>query len=407
MADELTGTTTVEEDVVLLEGDEKPSRDEELVEAPDGEDKLGDGDEEAEEESEEGAKSEEEPVTYYDRPSVKQIKEKYPDFFKTFPQIRDMYFRESEFSKVFPTVDDAREAASSAESFVTLRDAALNGDAKTILTAVGEADPKALHKMAGNLLSNLYDISKDAHWEAVAPVLQNVVQSFYNEGKTTNNTDLTNAALHLSKFLFNNFDVAKGKSVVKSQSPEATEELKKIEDERNKLFAEKLTGFTNSVYTEGGDGLLGLIGADRKIDPEGNLTKGMKDYVINKVIEEVNQQMQSDPEHVRMMQSLWTKAKREGFGDTWKSRLVTAYLARAKSLVPGVRAKYVSEILGTSVKSSDKTRTKVEHQNGRVEPGQSGLAAKDRPVKFSAKEIDWSKTSDLDFINDNVSLKRK
>lgn len=407
------GTTTIKEDVALLENDEevKPSGDEELEETPENKVEAPEEDEEeeaSESEDEETPEAEPEPeeVSYYDRPTVRQIKEKYPDFFKSFPQLRDMYFRESEFSKVFPTVEDAREASENSDNYIALRDSALNGDAKAILTAVAETDTKALNKMASGILPTLYDLSKDAHWAAVSPVLQNVVQSFFQDGVRSKNDDVKNAALHLSKFLFNDFEVAKGKSVV-PQVRETPEELKEIEAERAKLNGEKYAGFANTVYSEGGDGLMKLIGSEKKIDPDGNLTKGMRDYIINKVVEDVNHQMQSDPEHVRMMQNLWSKAKQSGYNGDWKSRLVSAYLARAKSLVPSIRAKYVSEVLGTSVKSSDKTRTKVELQNGRVEPGASGRAAKDRPTNYSAKDVDWGKTSDLDFLNDNVTLKRR
>lgn len=404
MADNVEGTTSVADDVELLESEEEVKSPEESEEESVDEESEESGSEEEEESKDEEEKKDEE-VTYYDRPSIKQIKEKYPDFFKSFPQLRDMYFRESEFSKVFPTVEDAREASSNSESYIALRDSALNGDARTIFTAVNEADSKALNKMAEGLLTTLYDISKDAHWTAVLPVLQNVVQSFYQEGVSSKKDDIKNAALHLSKFIFNDFEVARGKSLTPRQDPKVSEERKEIEAERAKLNSDKFAGFTNSVYSDGGDGLLRLIGGEKKIDPDGNLTKGMRDYVVNKVVEEVNHQMQSDPEHVRMMQSLWNRAKREGYSDAWKSRLVSAYLARAKSLVPTIRAKYVSEVLGTTVKSSDKTRQKVEVQNGRVEPGSSGRAAKDRPVNYSAKDVDWGRTSDLDYINDNVTLK--
>lgn len=406
MPDEQDGLGTITDDVALLEeGEEevKPSGDEELEEDEESPDKTEEDDEEEEVKTE----PKDEEVSYYDRPTIKQIKEKYPDFFKTFPQLRDMYFRESQFSKVFPTVEDAREAYENSDNYIALRDSALNGDARAILSAVDNSDSRALNKMAGNLLTTLYDISKDAHWAAVSPVLQNVVQSFYQEGIANQSDDLKNAALHLSKFLFNNFDVARGKSVVPQSSPQLEEERNKLQSEKNKFVAEKFNNFSSSVYAEGGNGLLRLIGGEKKLDPEGSLTKGMKDYIVNKIVDEVNLQMKSDPEHVRMMQSLWNKARRDGFGDQWKSRLTSAYLARAKSLIPSVRAKYVTEVLGTSAKTSDKTRQKVEGQNGRVEPGAQGRPSKDRPVRYSARDVDWGKTTDLDFLNDNVTLRKR
>ena len=107
--EDVQGTTTISDDVEFLEAptDEGPAEKGETAEVfgpqSDEQPEPEEPSDEAEDESEE---EEDEPkVTYYDRPTVKQIKDKYPDFFKSFPQLRDMYFRESEFSKVFPTID--------------------------------------------------------------------------------------------------------------------------------------------------------------------------------------------------------------------------------------------------------------------------------------------------------------
>src|SRR6266404_1233667 len=46
----------------------------------------------------------------FDRPTLKAIKEKYPNLFKDFPQLRDGYFRELQYTAIFPTIEDAKEA---------------------------------------------------------------------------------------------------------------------------------------------------------------------------------------------------------------------------------------------------------------------------------------------------------
>jgi len=41
------------------------------------------------------------PEIAFDRPTISEIKKEFPDFFKKFPQLRDSYFREIEFTKYF------------------------------------------------------------------------------------------------------------------------------------------------------------------------------------------------------------------------------------------------------------------------------------------------------------------
>jgi len=81
---------------------------EEVPEEKEEEKKEEEKKEEAKEEEEE--EEEEELELGPRRPSFKEIKEKYPDFFKTFPELREAFFRESEYTKIFPTVEDAKEA---------------------------------------------------------------------------------------------------------------------------------------------------------------------------------------------------------------------------------------------------------------------------------------------------------
>jgi len=59
---------------------------------------------------------------------LKKVKEKYPDFAKTneFRELRNAYHRETEYTNIFPTIDDAREAAENNETFQKLNHALVN-----------------------------------------------------------------------------------------------------------------------------------------------------------------------------------------------------------------------------------------------------------------------------------------
>src|SRR5438445_13483185 len=63
-----------------------------------------------EEEDEEDLVLEKDAKIPFDRPTIKAIKAEFPEFFNKFPELKESYLREIEFTKIFPTVEDAKEA---------------------------------------------------------------------------------------------------------------------------------------------------------------------------------------------------------------------------------------------------------------------------------------------------------
>jgi hypothetical protein len=127
----------------------------------------------------------------------------------------------------------------------------------------------------------------------------------------------------------------------------------------------------------------------------------MKDSITKAIIDKVVNTVKADKEFSRYKDRLWKDAKSNGYRSDDKSRIINASLARAKSLVPSIRRGLIAEALGSSPLENGKRREKLETINSRREPGSSGREAAVRDRMPSAKGIDWKKTSDLDFLNDN------
>ena len=159
-----------------------------------------------------------------------------------------------------------------------------------------------------------------------------------------------------------------------------------------------LSGLKSLVLTKDKEG-------KSRIDPEGVFSDFIKNSIIDKVMTEVQDQMQSDRDHIRYMDSLWAKAKKAGYTGDWKSSIISAYLARAKSLVPAIRSRLVSEALGTSSNINGKKSKLVETQTSRKESGSSGREAKESKT-IDSRRVDWSKTSDIDLLEDRITYKK-
>lgn len=414
-------TTSDSEDLTLL--NEEPESPESRMPSPappkekeDEEEPDKSDEEESSEEKKKAAKSEEEdedekdrgakpPV--HDRPSMQQLREAFPDLFKKFPSLRDIYYREQEFSQIFPTVEDAKEASSNATAFQDVTDKVLAADAEGIFNAIKETDSKAFLKIAENVLPTLYKISPDIHWKATVPLMQNLVRGFYLEGERRKDENVKNAADYLSDFVFGDVKVARGeRDLVPKPSQTESEELKNLNSEKAKFLVDRIDSFTRSIKTQADDALKRAVTDGSKHDPDDVFSDFIKETIVGKVMQEIDRQLTADRTHMQYMNSLWEKAKKDSFSDDWKSRILSAYLARAKSLVPSVRAKFVSEARGTSSKSSAKTREIHEKNVSRREPGTSGRDSKPSNGHLDAKRIDWSKTSDLDLLEDRVTFRK-
>src|SRR5439155_10821415 len=115
-----------------------------LGETDEGEDKGEEiGKEEEKEELTSEVSQEEEEHGIVGRPSFKDIKAKYPNLFKDFPDLREMFFREQGYSELFPTVEDAKEAHENSANYSFLRELVEGGtteNTEEFLGAVKDID---------------------------------------------------------------------------------------------------------------------------------------------------------------------------------------------------------------------------------------------------------------------------
>ena len=138
------------------------------------------------------------PKVPFSRPSIKDIKTKYPSFFEDFPDVKEAIFREARFTQYFPTVEDAKESFTDNEAFTVLSDAALAGDRAPILQSLSKTDAKALQGFSASFLPNLYNQDPEAYSVAVTPLFENLLRQAYKSG----DYNMKNSALNLGHYLF-------------------------------------------------------------------------------------------------------------------------------------------------------------------------------------------------------------
>lgn len=359
--------------------------------------------EEEEEEVKEEAKEEEEEEEDYQvegRPSFKEIKAKFPTFFKEFPALREMYFREGAFSEIFATVDDAKEVADRVETYMTLEQELANGNVLPLVKALANKEEgSVLEGFANNFLPTVFEHDQKLFHEVTRPVLINLLRSLYSEGRNTQNKNIYNTAFQVSKFLWGDPQAFLREEEKPKDDPEKIKLREELENTKsriaNEFQGEILRSAQATLYQDAMKGL----------DPGKQMTPFIKDAAAKKIIASIGNLLSNNKQFQAEMKSMWNKVEKDGFRGEYKSRILTAYLARARVLLPAIRSKVKSEVLGNrSVdNSSDKVNGAEKKEKKVAVPNIGSTRAKGTP---SAREIDWRKTSDLDFLSDKVTLKR-
>ena len=243
-------------------------------------------------------------------------------------------------------------------------------------------------KVVTSFLPSLYKHNQELYYQVTTPLLERIIKQAYREGVANENENLQNSAAHLAKWLFNDTSIATddGKTTIK---PRAAQD-DKLTQERAAWEQERYNEARSVIHSAGESKLKREIELALGESVQGRTRK----LIVDAVYDEIGETLETDKPHMARMGSLWARAAVARFSGDHKSRIVSAYLARAKSLVPTVKRKIVSEVLGR------KTKPDTERLPPSSAPVKMG--GKDVP---KAKDVDWSKTSDLDFLRGNYTKK--
>jgi hypothetical protein len=333
----LCGPVDLEEDVIpdIIEDEE---------DTPDEEDEEETDDDESEEEEEDDKKEDEEPELA--RFTLDEIKAAFKDNPEGLKQARHAFFREQQFTEIFPTVEEAQKAADAQLAYESITEAVVGGDTDKFFAQLKEASSSGMEKFSKNFFPSLMEVDKDLALDVATPIVKRFLNNVYEHSKTmTNEQDkknVANAAKIVRRVLFGGSfeEIESDKGILAKEKKEESE----VDKDKKEYFAKKY----NDLYTE----VANLC--NTKLDEEINkglddLTKtkpGLKRILAKQIRDAVRDKMQTDKNHLARMNSLWHREDRNGFSGTLKQSLLTTFMAKAKSLVPKERALARKEALG-------------------------------------------------------------
>lgn len=353
--------------------DKKEEKTEEKVE-----EKEEEKEEEGKEKKEEKEKEKEEEIIFA-RVDYEDIKKEFPEFFKKFPSLKHAFFREQQFTEIYPSVEDAKAAQEAQNQLEDITEVVINGNAEQFLTDLKDENVEGYKRFSSNVLPALAKTDRDLYLDILSPELSRFIKNVYEHGKKENDANIQNAAKIVRKIIFGGAyeDIEKEVqdpliSTRKTPNEEKLEKELAAENQRkyDTLHATVTTTCYNELDKEIERGL-----ADLKGEKE-----GIKKLIAKDIRAQILDAMNKDGGYMNRMNAIWKKESRNNFSGTSLETFKATFLAKAKAILPGIRAKVRKETLGTEKpveKEEEINRPDAgRHSSGKADSSKIKAAAK-------------------------------
>jgi hypothetical protein len=352
-----TGGTAVEDKALdkesvieLLGEDDKEQETLELEEAvkagqKDSQKKSGRDEEKEEEKKEEESTLEdeleeelkepdEEKLELLEAPSRKEILAKYPNLYKDFPQLERAYYREQKYSELLPTIEDAKLAIEKANLLDQYDKDIMSGSTETLLTQVKDTDKEAFAKVVDNYLPTLYKVDQHSYYHTIGNVIKHTIISMVRDGKEQDDSELGQAAAVLNQYIFGTSQFTHPQRLSKEEvEDDGKKEREQEISQREKDFLEKQFNSARDGLGTKVDNILKAT-VDKAIDPNSTMTDYIKKNATREVLDGLEDLISRETRFRAAYDKLWERAFDNDFDKESMDRIQSAYLSKAKTLLP-------------------------------------------------------------------------
>jgi hypothetical protein len=409
MADENNETLDTQ-DVVELLGEEEPQETLDIstpvkVKSTTDDDKGDEGEEEEVdelkeiEEELEGPKDEDlELITPVRR---KEILAKFPTLFKDFPYLEKAYYRDQQFTELYPSIQDAKQAAEKSQILDGFENLIIKGgDIGIVLQAAKEESQEAFFRIADNYLPALKKVDQQAYYHVLGNVLKDTIITMVREGRALGEqgTPLTSAANILNQFIFGSSNFQPPTTLSRQVDPQQQGQLNEVQQQRQQLFNQQFTQVRDELQTKADNVLKATI--DGNIDPHKSMTDYVRKNASREALESIEGLLAKDTRFRGLLDRLWEKAYQTNFDKTSTDRIKSAYLSKARTLLPSVIKKARNDALrGLGRRASGDLEPEIEtERTTRKSPTTSGKSTSNNSGRIRSSKDIPAGMSTLDFL---------
>jgi hypothetical protein len=324
----------------------------------------------------------------------REILKKYPALFKDFPYLEKAYYREQQFTELLPTIADAKEAVQAKQVLDNFEKDLMSGNNETILKAVKSENPQAFNKVVDNYLLTLRNVDERAYFHVLGNTLKHTIKAMVDEARSSQNEQLQNAALLLNQFVFGTSQYTPPENLSKPERPEDKGKEAEITEREQRFVRQQFNATREDLNLRVNNTLRNTIQAH--IDPKQSMTDYVRRNAERDALEKLEVLISNDKRFKALSDKLWEKAYQDGFSNEAKERIKSAYLSKAKTLLPSVIKEARNEAMrGIGKRVRDDSDTPEKDKKGPVLGGRprsqtpSGKITNPKDIPKGMKTLDF------------------
>lgn len=270
----------------------------------------------------------------------KEILAKYPKLFKDFPYLEKAYYRDQQFTEIYPSIEDAKTANEKSSDFDYFGNQLMSGQTEEILKTVKKQDEASFNRLVDNYMIALWNTDQTAYNHVIGNINKTLIASMVTEGKKLQNDALISAAAILNQFIFGTAEWSAPTRLSRDTPNPQNDELKQREIEFNQR---QFNTARDDLQTRVTNSLKATI--DQNIDKQGSMTEYVKKAACADAMQTLERLIKADRSFQTLKDKLWQRAGQEGFSKPAMDRLKSAFATKAKTLLPSVLKRARSEAL--------------------------------------------------------------
>jgi len=324
-----------------------------------------------------------------------EILKAYPDIFKKFPYLERAYYREQQYTELLPTIDDAKEAVGKSKVLDNFERDLMQGNSENILLAVQKSNPEAFNRIVDNYMVNLQKVDKNAYFHVVGNLTKNTVYAMVQEARRTNNEQLQQAAHLLNMFVFGTSEWKPPSNLAREEKSEDNSREKQLNQERQAFVTRQFESTRDNLNSRVNNALRNTIEAN--IDPRESMSDYVRKNASRDAMDSLEGLINRDSRFKTIVDKLWEAAFKDNFSQASVDRIKSAYVSKAKTLLPAVIKQARNEALRGMGK-------RVRDDSSESEKDKKGPVSGGRPRSQTSGKITNPKDiprgmSTLDFLN--------
>jgi hypothetical protein len=229
----------------------------------------------------------------------------------------------------------------------------------------------------------LYKVNESAYYHTIGNVIKHTIMTMVKDGKDNDLDDLIAAADVVNQYIFGTktFTPPQRLAGPVNAKPDAV-------SEREIAFAQRQFETAKSGLTSKAESVLKST-IDKNIDPNESMTDYVKKNATREAYDNLETAIAADSRFRTVLDKLWERAFNDDFSTESMDRIKSAYLSKAKTLLPSIIRKSRNEALrglGKRVRDDDDDNygkdkrgpLPVGRTRSQSTSPQSGKAAKDQ-----------------------------